>query len=411
MSTPAREPSGPGHILLHTPVAILGGAERALLDVVTSFLRGPSHRRIDVVVGDEGPLTERLRAAGAHVSVLKLPRVLLRLGEGSGGGVRNALSVGPPAFAYIRRLRHVVKARRPAVVHTNGMKSHVLATLACAGVAPVVWHIRDFVSARPLSRAVLSTIAPMAAGAIAVSAAVARDLSAGARTPPTFVVHDAIDLTAFSPGDPDEQPHWLDQQASAPPAAPGVVRVGLVATYARWKGHRIFLEAASLVRSDQPIRFYIVGGPVYLTPGSQVSVRELTEWSRELGIERRTALVGFQSDAARVYRALDVVVHASVAPEPFGLTIAEGMACGRPVIASRTAGCLELVEPGEHVLTVNAGDPHELALAIERLVRDPELRARMGASAMRRARDAFDSRRLSRELERVYSAIGAFPPL
>jgi len=59
-------------------------------------------------------------------------------------------------------------------------------------------------------------------------------------------------------------------------------------------------------------------------------------------IENRVGFVPFQDNPADVYRALDIVVHASTKPEPFGRTIVEAMACGKPVIAAQTGGAAEL---------------------------------------------------------------------
>src|SRR5262249_14978265 len=61
-------------------------------------------------------------------------------------------------------------------------------------------------------------------------------------------------------------------------------------------------------------------------------------------------LVPFQEDTAAVYRALDVVVHASTQPEPFGLTIAEAMSCSRPVVVARAGGAAGLFSRGPHAL-------------------------------------------------------------
>ena len=85
-------------------------------------------------------------------------------------------------------------------------------------------------------------------------------------------------------------------------------------------------------------------------------------------------------------RALDVVVHASTEPEPFGLVIAEAMACGRPVIASRAGGAAEIVEPGVDGLSFSPGDVGQLAGAIARLAADPDERRRLGEAAARGAR-------------------------
>ena len=63
-------------------------------------------------------------------------------------------------------------------------------------------------------------------------------------------------------------------------------------------------------------------------------------------------------------RALDVVVHASTEPEPFGLVIAEAMACARAVVVSRAGGAAEIIEPGVDALAHAPGDAAELAECI-----------------------------------------------
>src|SRR5262249_35188003 len=145
-----------------------------------------------------------------------------------------------------------------------------------------------------------------------------------------------IDLSRFGPGTAAD----LDQLARLPPAARGTVRVGLVATYARWKGHLTLLNAARrLAEIDPglPIRWYIVGGPIYHT-AAQHSESELRAAAAERGMAQQIGFIPFQADPAGVYRGLDVVVHASTLPEPYGLTVAEAMACGRAVIVSIGGG-------------------------------------------------------------------------
>ena len=89
-------------------------------------------------------------------------------------------------------------------------------------------------------------------------------------------------------------------------------------------------------------------------------------------------------------RALDVIVHASTEPEPFGLVIAEGLACGRAVIVSAAGGAAELVEHDVDALTFARGDGNALADAVDRCVADTALRARLGAAARRTAIRRFD---------------------
>ena len=99
----------------------------------------------------------------------------------------------------------------------------------------------------------------------------------------------------------------------------------------------MFLEAIARLPPSLHVRAYVIGGPVYETEKSEVSIEELRQASARLGIADRVGFTGFIEDPAPAIRALDVVVHASTEPEPFGLAIAEGLACGRAVVVSAEA--------------------------------------------------------------------------
>jgi glycosyltransferase involved in cell wall biosynthesis len=180
-----------------------------------------------------------------------------------------------------------------------------------------------------------------------------------------------------------------------------------VATYARWKGQDVFLRAAAAVtrRADlPPARFYVIGSPIYATAGSQFSETELRDMAAGLGMADRIGFISYQSDTADVYRSLDVAVHASTRPEPFGLTIAEAMGCGKPVVVASAGGAAELFTPGHDGLGHTPGDVIGLADAIARLASDPALRAQIGSNARRTAVERFSPERHGREIAAVYSA-------
>ena len=76
----------------------------------------------------------------------------------------------------------------------------------------------------------------------------------------------------------------LDALCRLPPLAAGGIRVGLIGTFARWKGHDVFLKAlAARAVSDVPVRGYVIGAPIYETESSQFSVDELRDAGRERG--------------------------------------------------------------------------------------------------------------------------------
>jgi glycosyltransferase involved in cell wall biosynthesis len=224
-------------------------------------------------------------------------------------------------------------------------------------------------------------------------------------------VPNAVDTNCFSPGSGDGD--WLDRLAKLQPAGGAVVRIGLVATYALWKGHDVFIEAARLIAAKHmqtAVRFYIVGGPIYQTRGSQWTEAELQKRGELLHKSELMGFVGFQSDIREVYRALDIVVHASTRPEPFGLTIAEAMSCGRPVIVTQAGGACELFVPNHDAVGVPAGDAPALASAIIDLVNDPEKRCRIAEQARLSALEHFQRERLGPQIIAAYRRFGAFIP-
>jgi glycosyltransferase involved in cell wall biosynthesis len=254
----------------------------------------------------------------------------------------------------------------------------------------LIWHLRDYVSPRPIVRRCLPFFAKRAHGAIAISEAVARD----ARTllsVPVATILNAVDTDFFAPGAVD--PLDLDRAAGMAPRDEPVTRVGLVGTYAWWKGHDLFLRAAALLRA-LPIRFFVIGGPIYETSGSQRTEPELRARISELALDGCVGLVPFQSDPRHAYLALDVVVHASTTPEPFGRTVAEAMASGRAVIASAAGGVLEQIDDGRTGLLTPLNDPRALADAIASLHHSPQLRSVLSSAARMDAVERLDARRL-----------------
>jgi glycosyltransferase involved in cell wall biosynthesis len=356
-----------------------------------------------VVAGEDGPLLARARALGAEAIALPFPRALAALGDAGaeGRGLRRGIAAAAPGAAlYLARLRRRLAALAPDVVHTNGFKMHLLGAWAAPRGSRVVWHLHDFVSPRRAMAGLLRRTAGRAYAAIAVSEAVAADASAvcgaGLRV---RTVYNAVDLERFAPDGPRME---LDAAAGMAPAPAGTVRVGLVATMGRWKGHEVFLRAVAALPRELPVRAYVVGGGIYRTAGSEVDAAALRRLAEALGIADRVGFTGFVDDPAAAMRALDVVVHASTQPEPFGLVIAEGMACARAVIASAAGGAGEIVTPGRDALAHAPGDVDGLSRALRSLVVDPVLRDRLARAGRETALRRFDRARLAAEVAPLY---------
>jgi glycosyltransferase involved in cell wall biosynthesis len=385
----------------------IGGAERLLLDLVASLRAAEPEWEAHVVVAGEGPLVREAMALGAVVHPLPFPAALERTGDAGAGStlalVPRLLAAGPAGARWLGRLRRLLRRLEPDVVHSNGYKVHVAGALALPPGARLVWHAHDYLGGRRLMARLLRRLAPRAAAAVAISRSVAEDVrrvcGPGLRIE---VVHNAVDLARFSSDGPRAP---LDALAGMPPASPDAVRVGLVATMGLWKGHAVFLRALARLPAETAVRGYVVGGRIYATAGSEVDPEALRRTAAELGVADRVGFTGFVDDPAAAMRALDVVVHASTQPEPFGLVIAEAMACARPVVVSAAGGAAEIVEDGVDALGVAPGDAAALAEAIRSLADDPGLRARLGAAGRARAERDFDRGRLARALVPLYRSL------
>jgi glycosyltransferase involved in cell wall biosynthesis len=395
------------------PIGEVGGAELSLLDLMASVAEAVPGIERHLIVAGAGLLVERAESLGVTVHVLPLPESLASAGdsglsdEGWLGKIVALLIRGMPLALtgrrYAGRLGDLLRQLSPTLVHSNGIKTHLLLRLSGFNGAPVIWHVRDFYGLRPLMLQALRWARGGVSRAIAISEAVGRDAGAILEGVPVTVIHNAIDTVRFAPGVGEGA--RLDDLAGVPAAPEGTVRVGLVATYARWKGHDLFMTAISRLRSSRPVRFYIVGGPIYKTRGSQFSEEELRALAGRLGVSDRLAFVPFQDEAAAAFRALDVVIHASTCPEPFGRTIVEAMACGRPVIVANAGGASELFTDGEDALGVAPGDPDALARAMDRLIDGDAERHAIGERARATALGRYARERLGREVSDVYAQL------
>jgi glycosyltransferase involved in cell wall biosynthesis len=395
-------------VLFLSPSGQLGGAEVILLDVLASLRTARPTWPLHLLVAAEGPLAERAAALGVEAETLPFPSAIARLGEsgamssGRRRGFIGQLAVAaPPIASYVGRLRRRIHAIDPDVVHSNGLKMHVLAAHARVQ-SKLVWHLHDYLGRRAMSARLLQWSRSRCSAVIANSTSVAEDVRSTLKDVPVVAVPNAVDLVRFSPGGERLD---LDALAGLAPAAAGTVRVGLLGTFARWKGHEIFLRAVARLAGDSPVRAYVIGDAVYETEGSQYSREELRALVHELRIADRVGFTGFVTQPERALRALDVVVHASTEPEPFGLVIVEAMACGRPVVVSLTGGATEIVNPGVDALGHSPGDVQTLAARLTALAADPSLRARIGQAGRRTVEARFDRARLADQLAPIYLSV------
>ncbi len=413
-----------------------------LLECVRQVRTLRSDWSVTVLMFADGPLRDAVLALGAEVEVVALPSDLAARGDSrwvrADAGAesttkpimeaRQAFSPSPPAplpedgerggkfkgnaawhrrfFAtkisavgFFWKLQRAIRRIQPDLIHSNALKANLCLSAIPLRGCPVLWHIHDFYSHRPQVKRLVGLASRRATACVAISKAIADDIQAVAPRLSVRLLENGVDTDHYTPGDGDQKA--LDRAAGFAEST-SAVRVGLVAAYANWKGHDVFLQALARIPD---VRGVIVGGPLYSTAGSQWTQGELRTRARELGIVDRVGFIPFQSDTCWIYRSLDVVVHASTRPEPFGLTIAEAMACGRPVVVSASGGAKDLFTDHWDAIGHESGNVESLAKAIEQLAQDANLRLAIGSRARQTAVERFSTARFGRTLVDIYESV------
>jgi len=389
----------------------MGGAEVALLNILAGIREVEPEWKLHLVVADDGVVADKARALGVSTSVLHFPASLARLGDASIGGpprterkrltlLRRLLFASAGGAIYTVRLRSLLRRLAPDVIHTNGFKMHILGALAKPAGVPLIWHIHDYVSTRPVMAHLVKVFRKRCSLVLANSNSVGLDVrSVCGDVLPVQTFYNGVDTVVFSPDGPTLD---LDSLSGLPPSGPAVVRIGLLATLARWKGHKTFLKALSLIPPDISWRGYVIGAALYQTDGSQCSIEELKKLTQELNISKSVGFTGFVEESASAMRFLDIVVHASTEAEPFGMVIIESMACGRALVSSASGGAAEIVDADINALSHPPGDAAVLAQQITSLATSPDLRRRLGLEGRATVERRFSQPRLATELIAVY---------
>ncbi len=372
--------------------AKLSGAEIALLRLLP-HLEGVEPV---VVLGEEGPLVGRLNDKGIRTEVVPLPVATGTLGRERVTPGRLPLLSGAGAGLYSVQLARRLRRLDVDIVHTNSNKAHLYGGVAARlARRPQVWHARD---------RVVPEFMPMAA---------VRLTRLAARTLPRVVIANSRSTLATLPA--ARHPRGPSAVLPDPIVDPPVPRAGnerpftvvMVGRLAPWKGQDVFLrsfaEAFGPASGQSPARALVVGAALFGEDDYADALRQLVE---ELGVSAQVVLTGHRDDVAAILADADVLVHASIIPEPFGQVIVEGLLAGLPVVAADAGGPAEILDHERTGLLVPPRDVPRLAEALLRLRHDPVLAARL-ATAGRSAAEDYRPGPVARQLEAVYHEVVA----
>lgn len=357
-STLDRHGSVNPRVLILNQSAALGGSEHSMLDWVQ-----PHRDTSLVVLLADGPLRQRLEHVGVRVR-------LLTNGDAIHQVRRDSARPSPAAvLAIVRMARAVARAAGAYdLIYANSQKAFVV---ACAATLfrrrPILWHLHDIMTREHFSDAnIRLTVAlgnHVAHRVVAVSRAAAR----------SFIEHGGCEdkVHIVYPGmDPSPYLAPTERDIAAVRLALGVGDHPLVGSFSRispWKGQHVLLEALARLPG---VHALLVGGVLF---GEDAYAASLHERARALGVSDRVHFLGYRDDVPLLMRSVDVVVHSPVAAEPFGRIMVEALLAGRPLVAARAGGALEIIVDGATGLLFPPGDAGVLAERIELLLDRPAL--------------------------------------
>lgn len=389
------------------PIALIdlapavGGSIISLYQLVKGL--AGSEYQPHVILRAGNPYAERFRALGIPVSLVGAPggagagdaSVVARVRQGrltgwlkgSAAGAALVHGVGFYARQYptVRReaaeIAGVLRAGRPRLVHLNDIiavtRPGILAARRLG--LPAICHLRAMqprsLYDRRLSRALR--------GYICISRAVdAQQREQGGRIAPTWIVYNGLDLSEI-----DQPVDGLAVRAELG-LLPDDQVVGCVGRLVAWKGQEVLLRALAALTPRYPhLRGLIVGAPEHNSGDYERALRDL---AAQLGIAERLVWTGYRDDVPRCLRAMDLLAHTSIEPEPFGRVLIEAMAAGVVTIGARAGAVPEIITDGVDGLTTPPGDASALAAAMARVLDQPS-----AAQAWRRAARATVERRFT----------------
>lgn len=342
-----------------------GGVETGVFDLAIRLVK-LGHR--SMVISNGGELVKQLESEGVkHFSLpvhKKSPLTILKMI----GAVKKILEEEKADIVHAR-------SRVPAIIgYYAAKKTGVAFITTCHG----------YYSKHPISG-----VMGWGKYVIAISQIIAKHMMEDFKVPYRRIklVYRGVDLGRFKYREPDE-------------SAKREFMIGMIGRLSPIKGHTFFLRAVSKVIKVIPrVKVLIVGD----APPDKIKYsQELEDLSRRLGLTKYVEFLGRRSDMPEILSKMDLLVLATVTQEAFGRVIIEAFACGVPVLATSVGGVTEIIRNGENGLLVPPEDPHAMADAIVKILKDRRLSKNLAKVARRDVEEKFALDKMVKDTIKVY---------
>lgn len=277
-------------------------------------------------------------------------------------------------------------ARARAIILQGPIESMLCGIVARRAGIPALWFVPNAISdnkALDINRRIYRFLFRHA-NVVPVSNSRFTDSTFGLGAFRRHVVHLGVDTDSFAPAPANNK---IRAELDIPDTA---VVIGVFARMNPSKGQARLITA--IARLEEPVHAVLCGGP---TEGDYYDA--LVAEISALGLTGRIHCLGLQMDLIPYYAACDIIGNFLIDPEPFGLTVIEAMACGKPVLAHAAGGPSETIVDGETGWLIQACDVGSIVAGLERALSEREHWGQLGLAGRTRAQTAFSTQKFQAE--------------
>ncbi len=362
------------HLTQHLEI---GGIPSHVVDLSTS-LAAKGHQHQLAVASTGGPQVSRLATAG--IQHLQIP-------------LSSKFEFGPNLWRSWLEILPALRVERFDIVHAHTRIAQVLAGLIQRfhGV-PSVTTCHGFFKPN-LGRRIWPCWGQKV---IVVSPAVAQQLKNihGVDANKIICIPNGIDASRYKTSSKDPDAKTLRARLGIPDTSR---IVGTAARVCPVKGLEYLVEGFAINLKDHPDLYCLI-------VGDGPSREALSNLAKKLGVANRVVFPGAVVDVAPYLALMEVFVLPSLM-EGLGLSILEAFAAGKPVIASRVGGIVDVIRDRENGILIQPGSAQDVALSLDLLLSDRDLAARLAQSGKRTVQQDYSLERMTGQVEEVYASI------
>lgn len=365
-------------LFLHSS-AELYGSDKSLLYLLENINK--DEYKVDVLLPEKGPLYFELEKINC-VTVKVFEVAVLRRKNFSLIGLYEYGKDFMESYNFIKKY---IKHNNIDIVYTNTAVVFPGVIAAKHSKRKSVWHIREIIK-NSTERNVIRMIVNHYADII-----IANSKSTGeaiCNNKKLRIVYNAVDNKSATVREREKKENFV---------------IGMAGRINRWKGQKLFVDAAEIIHKKYPDVIFNIAGAAY--KGEEWIEEELKEYIEEKKLISSVNLVGLINDMDEFYNSIDIFVLPSIQPEPFGLVVLEAMEMKKPVIATNHGGPAEIIDNCEDGYLVDYNEANEMAERCMQLIQDEKLRLKIGNAGYYKKRKYFSVQKTVKNIEEVLNEL------